>query len=108
MVPNCATHHIYKERILSENETKVLEKGLDFLPIQRKINKPELGKNFEQFCRRVRTKWSFRNEPSQDFSVVPGFACKFSWKPPLEHPTLEVFLSQVDSEFFKETQYSLR
>ena len=29
-------------RVLSENEIKVLEKGLDFAPIQRKINKPEL------------------------------------------------------------------
>ena len=29
-------------RVLSDNEIKVLEKGLDFAPIQRKINEPEL------------------------------------------------------------------
>ena len=30
------------DMVLSINEIKVLEKGLDFGPIQRKINKPEL------------------------------------------------------------------
>ena len=33
-------------RVLSENE--------DFEPIQRKINEPELRKDFEVFCRRLR------------------------------------------------------
>ena len=51
-------------RVLSENEIKVLEKGLDFAPTQRKIDEPELRKDFEEFCRRMRTKWNFRNEPS--------------------------------------------
>ena len=55
----------------------------------------------------MRTKWNFRNEPSQGFSVAPGFTHKSSWKPPLGHPNLEVFLSQVESELFKETQDSL-
>ena len=95
-------------RVLSENELKVLGKGLDFPSIQRKINKPELLKDFEEFFRRIRTKWNFRNEPSQDFSIVPVFSRKSPWKPPLRYPNLEVFLSQVESELFKETQDSLR
>ena len=95
-------------RVLSEHEIKVLEKGLDFAPIQRKINEPGLRKDFEEVCWRMRTKWNFRNEPSQDFSVTPAFARKSSWKPPLGHPNLEVFLSQVESELFIETQDSLR
>ena len=33
-------------RVLSDNEIKVLEKGLDFAPIQRKINEPELRSDF--------------------------------------------------------------
>ena len=56
----------------------------------------------------MRTKWNFRNEPSQGFSVAPAFTHKSSWKPRLGHPNLEVFLSQVESELFKETQDSLR
>ena len=61
-------------RVLSENEIKGLEKCLDFAPIQRRINKLELYKDFEEFCRRMRTNWHIRNELSQDFSVVPFFA----------------------------------
>ena len=38
---------------MSENGIKVLEKGLDFAPIQRKINKPELCKDSEELCRRM-------------------------------------------------------
>ena len=93
---------------MSEEEIKVLEKGLDFAPIQRKINEPELHKDFEEFCRRMRTTWNFRNEPSHSFSVAPAFTRNSSWKPPLGHPNLAVFLSQVESEIFKETQNSLR
>ena len=93
---------------MSEEELKVLEKGLDLAPIQRKINEPELRKDFEEICRRMRTKWNFRNEPSQGFSVSPAFTRKSSWKPQLGYPNLEVFLIQVESELFKETQDSLR
>ena len=55
-------------RVLSEDEIKVLEKGLDFAPIQRKVNEPELRKDFEEFCRKMRIKWHFRNELSENFS----------------------------------------
>ena len=87
-------------RVLSEVEIKVLEKGLDFAPIQRKINEPELRKDFEEFSRRMRIKWHFRNEPSSEFSEVPAFSPKSTWKPPKGHPNLEVFLSKVESDLF--------
>ena len=60
-------------RFLSESEIKVLEKGLDFAPFQRKVNEPELRRDFQEFCRRMRIKWHFRNEISEDFSKVPAF-----------------------------------
>ena len=50
-------------RVLSDNEIKVLEKGLDFAPIQRKTNEPELRSDFGVFCCRMRIKWHFCNEP---------------------------------------------
>ena len=43
-------------RVLTDTEIKVLEKGLDFAPIQRKINEPELRRDFNEFCRRMRLK----------------------------------------------------
>ena len=47
-------------RVLIDIEIKILEKGLDFAPIQRKINEPELRQDFAEFCRRMRTKWFFQ------------------------------------------------
>ena len=87
-------------RVLSESEIKVLEKGLDFAPFQRKVNEPELRRDFQEFCRRMRIKWHFRNEISEDFSEVPAFSPKSSWNPPQGHPNLEVYLSQVENELF--------
>ena len=55
-----------------------MEKGLDFAPIQNKINEPELRKDFEEFCRRMR--------------ITP----KSKWQPPKGHANLEVFLSQIE------------
>ena len=41
-------------KVLSDAEIKVLEKGLDFAPIQRKIDEPELRDDFQELCRRMR------------------------------------------------------
>ena len=60
------------KKVLSKPEIKVLEKGLDFVPIQNKINEPELRKDFEEFCRRMRIKWHFRNDVTLQFSERPN------------------------------------
>ena len=43
-------------KILTDTEIKILEKGLDFAPVQRKINEPEIRSDFEEISKRVRTK----------------------------------------------------
>ena len=88
-------------RVLSDAEIKVLEKELDFAPIQRKINEPELREDFEEFCCCMRVKWHFRNEPSVSFSTKPAFSSKSSCIAPEGHPNLEVLLSQIENELFK-------
>ena len=95
-------------RVLSDAESRVLEKGLDYAPIQRKINEPELRHDFNNdFCRRMRLKWNFRDEPDT-FSETPAFRPKSTWVPPKGHPWLEVFLSQVEAELFKMSSSSIR
>ena len=94
--------------VLSESEVKVLEKGLDFAPFQRKVNEPELRIDFEEFCRRMGIKSYFRNEISENFSEVPAFSPKSSWNPPQGHPNLEVDLSQVENELFSIADEPLR
>ena len=83
------------EKVLTDIEIKVLEKGLDYSPIQNKINEPELSREFEQFCRSMRLKQHFRNEPTTYFQETPVFAPKSTWKPPKGHPNSDVFLSQI-------------
>ena len=58
-----------------------------------------MRKGFNEFCRRMRIKWNFKNEPSQDFSETPAFRVKSSWKPAKDHPNLEVFLSKIEENF---------
>ena len=49
-------------KVLSDVQIKVSEKGLDYAPIKNKINEPEQRNDFNEFCRRMRLKWYFRNE----------------------------------------------
>ena len=89
------------KKVLSDAKIKVLKKGLDYAPIQNKTNEPELQRDFENFCRQMRLKWFFRNEPTPSFSETPAFKTKSSWNPPKGHPCLEVYLSQVEKELFE-------
>ena len=61
---------------------KVLEKGVNFVPIQKKINEPTLRRDFQEFCRRMRTKWNFQNKPSENFIEFPSFKVQSNWKSP--------------------------
>ena len=94
-------------KVITDTEIKVLEKGLDFAPMQRKLNEHELGRGFKDFCRHMRLKWYFRNEPTPYFSKQPSFSPKLSWSPPMGHPNLEVFLSQIEQELFRVPDKSL-
>ena len=86
--------------VITETEIKVLEKGLGYAPIQKKIKELELRKDFSEFCRRKRKKWYFRNEGTSLFSEVPRFKIKSSWRFPNRHPALEIFLSKVEKDLF--------
>ena len=55
-------------KILINAEIKILEKSLNFAPVERKINKPELRSDFEEFYGKVRANWHFQNQPTPDFN----------------------------------------
>ena len=61
--------------MLTDKEIKVLKKGLDIALIQRKVNEPELKRDFNELCRWMRLKWHFQDEP-QDFNETPAFKLK--------------------------------
>ena len=91
------------KKVLTESRIEVLKKGLDFAPIQKTLNEPEIRKDFEEFSRRMRCNWHFCYEVSENFSETPSFRPKSVWKPPkghLNHLKLEVFLNRLEKELF--------
>ena len=85
-------------KVLSEVEIKVLGKGLQFVPTSSKIVS---RKNFDEFNRRMRNKWHFRENITAGFSEILAFRSKTTWTPPKGCASLEVFLSRVEKELFK-------
>ena len=83
------------KRKLTELEVSVLEKGLGFAPTPFAINEAKMRTDFENFARKMRCKWHFRNNLTENFSEVPAFRNKSKWK-----PSLEVVVSRLESELF--------
>ena len=88
------------KKILNETEIKVLENGLGFVPTPNTINEEDLRRDFDDFSRKMRCKWYFRDEMSPDFRDIPFFRPKSFWKPPPGHPCVELFLSKLKNELF--------
>ena len=88
------------KKVLSDTEIRVLSKGLSFVPTPSAINEMQLRDDFAEFSRRMRCRWYFRNEVSEDFGQVPSFRKKSEWNPPMGHPELELYLSKVEKELF--------
>ena len=55
-------------KVLMETEIRVLEKGSGFASTPTRINESDLKRDFNEFSRKVRCKWYFRNEPTENFS----------------------------------------
>ena len=77
-----------------------MEKGLDYVLIQNKINELELRNDFDEFFKGMCLKWHFRNEVTPNVSEVPSFRPKSSWNSPKGHPNLEAFLRVLEKELF--------
>ena len=80
-------------KVLADLEISVLGKGLGFSPTPTFINKADLRREFADFTRKMRCKWFFWNEPTEDFSEIPAFRIKSNWSPPKGHPDRNVFKS---------------
>ena len=86
------------QKVLTETEIKVLERDLGFAPTPDLINEADLRREFEDFSRKMRCRWYFKNEPSGNFNNVPAFRPKSQWKSPTDHPCVEFFLSRLEKE----------
>ena len=77
-----------------------LEKGLAFAPTPTEINETDLRADFNEFARKMRCKWFFRNDPTENFSEATEFHVKLNWNPPKRHPAIEMFLSKLETVIF--------
>ena len=59
-----------------------------------------MKRDFQDFARKVRCKWYFRNDATENFSQLPAFRNKSNWNPPKEHSALQMFLSQLEGDIF--------
>ena len=87
-------------KVLTATGKRVLDKGLRFAPAPIRINESVLKRDFNDFFLKMRCKWYFRNKPRENFSEEPAFNAKSNWNPPKGHPTLEIFLSNLQNEVF--------
>ena len=87
-------------KVLTETEIWVLEKGLGFAPTPTGINESDLKRDFNKFSRKMRCKWYFRNQPTENVSEKSAFDVKRNWNPSNGHPALEIFLSKLENEGF--------
>ena len=88
-------------RELTEAEVSVLSKGLKFCPTAREINRAKVKEDLEQFGRRLRLKWFFRDE-EKDFSTNP-FRKKSSFNP--KHDVaIEMYLSVIENQIMEITE----
>ena len=87
-------------RVLTDTEISLLSKGLSFCPTPKYIDHNELEADLDEFARKVRCKWYFKDSPTDDFSETPAFRTKSKWQPPRAaiDARIEVFLSRVKEE----------
>ena len=87
-------------KVLPNLEIDILGKGIGFSLTTTFINEVDLTRGSVNFAKKMRCKWFFCNEPTEDFSEIPAFRIKSNWSPPKGHPALEMFLSQMEGEIF--------
>ena len=91
-------------RVLSELEIEVLGKGLGFSLTPSFINEADLKSDFANFSRKIRRKWYFRNDISENFSKTPAFRTKVYLESTTRTPCSRSIFKWDRSCFFACTQ----
>ena len=77
------------KKLLTETEIGALERDLGFVPTPNLMNKENQRRDFDYFSRKMRCKWYFRNELSDNICEVPACKPKSLRKPPAGYPCVE-------------------
>ena len=85
------------DKNLSEDQIKLLSKGLKFSPTPRDIDKGQLKADVDAFKRRIRLSWYFKDEENSDYDP-DAFYVISGWNPPRADNILETYLSLLEKE----------
>ena len=83
-------------RVLTESEIRVLDKGLNFVPKPEKLDRYHIKKYFERLWRDIKLKISYKTEPTPALSEKPAFKDASNWTPPIRDAQLELYLSEIE------------
>ena len=84
------------QRAISDEEISLLSKGLKFSPVPADIDEAKLRQDMEEFKRRTRLRWYFKDKETNDIKNYNKFKPKSSWNPPKDDPLLESYLSLLE------------
>ena len=84
-------------RVLTENEIRVLDKGLNFVPTPEKIDCYQIKKDLEHLERDIKLKMYYKTEPTSAFSKKPAFKVPSNWTLPIQDAQLELYLSEIEN-----------
>ena len=88
------------KRALSDAEISVLSKGLKFVSTPKEVDFSQIKIDLENFGRRLRLKWYFRD--SEDFSEVPVFRPCSKFNPRHKDVAIDVAnMSKLEDELMK-------
>ena len=83
------------DRVLTENEIKVLDKGLNFVPTPEKLDRLQIKNDLEKLGRDIKLRMFYQNDLSPSFSEKPAFKVPSSRTPPIRDVQLELYLSEI-------------
>ena len=86
------------DRILTENEIKVLDKGLNFVPTPEKLDGLQIKNDLEKLGTDIKLRMFYQNDLSPSFSEKPTFKVPSSWTPPIIFMQLELYLSEIEDK----------
>ena len=84
----------WSRRNLSQSEISLLSKGLKFVPSANKIDRAKLKRELEEYGRKIRLMWYFRND-ERSFST-DKFRPKSSFNPRNKDTIIETYLSCLE------------
>ena len=87
------------KRALSEAEVSVLSKGLKFVSTPKELDYSQIKIDLENFGRRLRLKWWFKDE--EDFSEILVFRPRSKFNPRHKDVAIGVYLSKIEDEIMK-------